>query len=395
MSRTYSLTVIKALFARSGNLCAIPGCQETLVRDDGDGEPYSFGDIAHIHDYRSSSVRRRNWEIWEDPSDENNLLLVCPNHHREIDRNSGQYPVWKLRMLKSAHERIVLGSAVEAKRRTDPALLKTLAPSISFDFRVPGDYKRIAISIAESKLLEVLETNKKYGVDDSRDLYDLNHTIGRYLNCVDQHQKAQPLFDECVRLYPKIFSESSEEGRQQKAQLLHEWQGNRDEHRGEVEFCSSEFGLHHERTLQARICMCCSLIASGHLDEASATLDAIERDASSEHGLSPEIIAYINMQRGKLLLCRAEYEAGQTKVAMATGAIELLLAADRYFTAASSEHVTAKVTQFFLMKAYRLAGHIDKAEGVRQQIKGYFEIAPHAGMCHYSALKLRSELGVI
>lgn len=92
--------VLKRLFAASGNLCAYPGCHQLLYRADGTG----FVNICHIHAVEEGWARH-------DPnvSDEalraiDNLVLMCPNHHGEIDQEYSPISADVLRQWKRQHE---------------------------------------------------------------------------------------------------------------------------------------------------------------------------------------------------------------------------------------------------------------------------------------------------
>ena len=78
----------KELWAKSGNRCAI--CKKELVhqisQEDGS---FIIGDECHII---SSSIDGPRYKPGiEDYDSYDNLLLLCKNHHREIDENCTSY----------------------------------------------------------------------------------------------------------------------------------------------------------------------------------------------------------------------------------------------------------------------------------------------------------------
>lgn len=91
----------KELWARSGNRCAI--CKKELVsqisEDDGS---YIIGDECHIISSSSSGPRYRDG--LEDYDSYDNLILLCKNHHREIDENCTSYSEELLHYIKTNHE---------------------------------------------------------------------------------------------------------------------------------------------------------------------------------------------------------------------------------------------------------------------------------------------------
>lgn len=97
-----TLSTVKTLFALSCNVCAIPACEMKLA------DPAWRGvqaDIAHIHGKRPSAPRYDPSMTDDDRRSFDNLLLVCPNHHRLIDLlNPDDYTAERLRQIKATHE---------------------------------------------------------------------------------------------------------------------------------------------------------------------------------------------------------------------------------------------------------------------------------------------------
>jgi len=93
---------IKILWGRSGNRCAI--CKIELTPD---GDDFTLGEMAHIVS-RSLDGPRGSVEMpIAERDDYANLILLCPNHHKEIDRNVSQWSRQELLRSKAEHERWV------------------------------------------------------------------------------------------------------------------------------------------------------------------------------------------------------------------------------------------------------------------------------------------------
>lgn len=92
----------KKLWARSGNVCSFPGCPNVLAQP---GAPGILGQEAHIKGDKPGSPR---YDIRQTPEERDsyaNRILLCPNHHTEIDRvNAEKYSVEDLLKMKSDHE---------------------------------------------------------------------------------------------------------------------------------------------------------------------------------------------------------------------------------------------------------------------------------------------------
>jgi len=93
---------IKILWGRSGNRCAI--CKLELTPD---GEAETIGEIAHIISQSSDGPRGNEELPLEKRNDYSNLILLCPNHHSEIDKIPETWPTTRLQKLKGKHEKWV------------------------------------------------------------------------------------------------------------------------------------------------------------------------------------------------------------------------------------------------------------------------------------------------
>jgi hypothetical protein len=118
---------IKQLFAVSGNRCAFPGCNLPLV-DLGSGTV--LGEICHIKARSSEGPRY-------DPAQEEkarhafeNLLLLCPAHHKIVDDNPDEYTVEWLLETKARHEAQAAGG---------PELADDVARRLERQLTIEGD----------------------------------------------------------------------------------------------------------------------------------------------------------------------------------------------------------------------------------------------------------------
>ncbi len=93
------IETLRALFARSGNQCAFPGCTHLLIND----ENMFIAQMCHIeaaiqggerYNPESNDEYRRRYE---------NLILLCYAHHIETN-NVFRYPASALKKMKLDHE---------------------------------------------------------------------------------------------------------------------------------------------------------------------------------------------------------------------------------------------------------------------------------------------------
>ena len=93
-------STIRALFAKSGNVCAFPGCTHELVT----GDNLFVAQVCHIEAAKPRAARYNPSSLKEDLRSYNNLMILCYAHHRRIDSDPGTYPVKRLRQMKAEHE---------------------------------------------------------------------------------------------------------------------------------------------------------------------------------------------------------------------------------------------------------------------------------------------------
>jgi hypothetical protein len=110
-----SLKTHKFLWSRSGGKCAI--CKNSLIVDptNSNDDLSIVGDEAHIIARKESFTRGDFDSLSEAERDQySNLILLCKNHHKQIDDQPNYYTVERLREIKSAHE-----AEVKTKLTTD------------------------------------------------------------------------------------------------------------------------------------------------------------------------------------------------------------------------------------------------------------------------------------
>jgi hypothetical protein len=94
-----SLTILKRLFALSGNQCAFPGCTASIIQGG-----TVIGHVCHI---KGANARSARYDAQQNDSDRHaydNLILLCSPHHKIIDSNSRDYSVEQLQKMKLEHE---------------------------------------------------------------------------------------------------------------------------------------------------------------------------------------------------------------------------------------------------------------------------------------------------
>jgi len=93
------LATLRALFAKSGNVCAYPGCTHELVN----AKSKFVAEVCHIAAVEPGGERYNPVQTDEQRRSFENLIILCHKHHVETDEVE-EFPVEKMRELKAIHE---------------------------------------------------------------------------------------------------------------------------------------------------------------------------------------------------------------------------------------------------------------------------------------------------
>lgn len=106
-TRSYRDRDLKLLWGLAAARCSNPNCRKPLIREATEHDPHAvLGKIAHINDFSPSPGSPRS-----DPSltaqelnAYENLILLCGDHHDEIDKQKKTFPKETLLKWKREHE---------------------------------------------------------------------------------------------------------------------------------------------------------------------------------------------------------------------------------------------------------------------------------------------------
>lgn len=93
--------VLRALFTRSGNRCAFPGCTASLVNE----RNQFIAQVCHIEAAEPGGERFNPYQSDEERRQYGNFLILCYPHHVETD-DVATYTVERLRIMKLTHEQL-------------------------------------------------------------------------------------------------------------------------------------------------------------------------------------------------------------------------------------------------------------------------------------------------
>lgn len=92
-----TLATIKRLFSDAGRVCAFPGCAAPIVGETG----AIIGQICHMAARHAGGPRYDPGQSEDERQGYNNLLLLCPTHHRTIDAQPEAFTVDLLQEMKA------------------------------------------------------------------------------------------------------------------------------------------------------------------------------------------------------------------------------------------------------------------------------------------------------
>jgi hypothetical protein len=108
----------KALWGRAGNRCTICRCLLSVGGSSDTGGPSIIGEECHIRSRRPAGPRHEADYPQSRLDAYENLLLLCPAHHKQADEQIAKFTSPVLEALKCEHEHWVLSSTEPARPAT-------------------------------------------------------------------------------------------------------------------------------------------------------------------------------------------------------------------------------------------------------------------------------------
>lgn len=161
---------VRNLFARSGNICAFPGCTAVLINSKGK----FVGQICHIEAAVEGGERFNPKMTDEERRAELNLILLCYPHHIETN-DVDEYTVEKMKDLKFEHEK-VFGQKIY---KIDESAL----------YLIHEEMKSYWIKVEEHLTLRNMEREYSLELETQSTFFDvLNRLKGILLSFDDYHE---------------------------------------------------------------------------------------------------------------------------------------------------------------------------------------------------------------
>ena len=95
----------RILYIKSRNRCTYPGCTSPLVQLPTGNSPHKIiGEVCHIHSVKEDGPRGIVGLTHKEYNADENLIMLCPNHHTIIDGQHEAFPAETLKKWKVTHE---------------------------------------------------------------------------------------------------------------------------------------------------------------------------------------------------------------------------------------------------------------------------------------------------
>lgn len=170
--RKYTEQTLKKLFGLSGNICAFPTCNNTLVNSNNALD----SNICHIEAANPGGERFNEKMTNEQRADYENLILLCRQCHDKTN-DTNIYTVEVLKEMKRNHETAYLNQRINS----NPSMLKNTINAIS----------NLSIAnINKEELLNAFNPKEKLKYNKIKVNYSLINEYKVY------HEKINSLYDE-------------------------------------------------------------------------------------------------------------------------------------------------------------------------------------------------------
>ena len=174
------LETLRALFARSGNCCAFPGCKNKIINS----KNQLIGEICHIEAAEIGGERYNPNQTDEERRHYDNLILLCHEHHVETN-DTKEFTVDKLKNMKKNHE----AQFINNNFKLDEQVLKSILLQINkfwqnieflnkYKHQAPEGF-RMEIDINKNyiEIFDELQSNIEHLSDILKDIAEFNNTL--------------------------------------------------------------------------------------------------------------------------------------------------------------------------------------------------------------------------
>lgn len=161
--KTIPQSILRRLYAHSGNRCAFPECHAPLFEENG----LLTGECCHIEAYSPQGARFNNRQTDEERNSYDNLVLMCPRHHKIIDNDTANYTVERIKEIKYSHEMAYSAENLEL----DVKQIETLQNASSYFWSRIEDIDRMNPELIDLKRFADVDKSVEQLLEDIEQTY--------------------------------------------------------------------------------------------------------------------------------------------------------------------------------------------------------------------------------
>lgn len=194
---------INMLYAHAAGRCQFEGCNKSVFLDDLTMREFNKSNVAHIVASSPKGARGHAIRSHQLSDKLENLMLLCPEHHKEIDDFVEQFPEHKLLAMKAAHEEAI--SAQCDLIYKEPSEIIMVSSPIKNRIPVKITFKTCADAVMPKK--RVASTYGRHiTIADEAD-YHSSHYWESVSKALDRkfNQHILPILDECPNAHFSVF----------------------------------------------------------------------------------------------------------------------------------------------------------------------------------------------
>lgn len=92
------------VWTKAAGICSFPDCGKQLAQEPQGDNSIPVGEVAHIVAEQPDGPRGQSPLTADQRNQPPNLVLLCPNHHTEVDKAPQTYTIERLTEYKRRHE---------------------------------------------------------------------------------------------------------------------------------------------------------------------------------------------------------------------------------------------------------------------------------------------------
>lgn len=144
-----SPSTLNMLFAKAAGRCQFEGCNKSVLHDELTMREYNKSNVAHIVASSPGGARGDDIRSHQLSDKLSNLMLMCPEHHKQIDDFVDDFPEDRLQEMKRKHEAAIAAQCDLIYK--EPSEILMVSSAIKGRFPVKISFKSCAEAVMPEK----------------------------------------------------------------------------------------------------------------------------------------------------------------------------------------------------------------------------------------------------